>query len=139
MKFGYHDIVIFLKQKARETGQSLTTVQAQLFQPQPKPQQQMWESLTETPPTQPVQSKAASDDLLQLNAAFTAPLQQPASLPVFSAPVQQVPAFSPSSAFPPSPPFPAAQPFGQTAAPAGFGAAQAGLWGVSASSTGRLG
>ncbi|XP_068699053.1 phosphatidylinositol-binding clathrin assembly protein LAP-like [Montipora foliosa] len=83
--------------KAKETG---APVQVQSSQPQ------KWESLGEPEPSKPAASSSASDDLLQMNAAFSA-----------------------SSAFPPSQAFPAAQGFGPGPTSNGFGVApQTGPW-----------
>ena len=67
---------------------------------------QKWESLGEPEPSKPAASSSASDDLLQMNAAFSA-----------------------SSAFPPSQAFPAAQGFGPGPTSNGFVVApQTGPW-----------
>ena len=69
-----------------------------------------------------------SDDLLQLNAVFSAPVQQSSST-----------AFSQSSSFPPSQAFPAAHGFGQAPAPNGFSMPQAGTWGDQSATTATTG
>ena len=83
-------------------------------------QPQKWESLGEPAAPEPAPASSSSDDLLQLNAAFSVPLQQSSSG-----------AFSQSPAFPPSQAFPAAQGFGQGPAP------QAGPWGGPAATSGN--
>ncbi|KAL9969272.1 hypothetical protein ACROYT_G021468 [Oculina patagonica] len=102
--------------KAKESG---TTVQIPPAQPASQPTQpQKWESLGEPAEPKSAPKGSPSDDLLQLHAAFSVPLQQPSTA-----------AFSQSPSFPPSQAFPAAQGFGQ--APP-----QAGAWGGPAATTG---
>ena len=86
-----------------------------------------WEPLGEPTAPVPAPTSSPSDDLLQLNAAFS--VQQSSST-----------AFSQSPAFPPSQSFPAAQGFGQSPAVSnGFGGApQAGPWGGSAATPGKI-
>lgn len=87
---------------------------------------QKWESMGEPVPTKPAPPSSSSDDLLQLNAAFSVPLQQPSST-----------AFSQSSNFPPSQAFPAAQGFGPGPTSNGFGVApQTGPWSGPAATSG---
>ncbi len=106
-----------LLQKAKESG---TTVQIPPAQPASQPTQaQVWESLGEPAEPKSAPKGSPSDDLLQLHAAFSVPLQQPSTA-----------AFSQSPSFPPSQAFPAAQGFGQ--APP-----QAGAWGGPAATTGK--
>ncbi|XP_020630853.1 phosphatidylinositol-binding clathrin assembly protein-like isoform X1 [Orbicella faveolata] len=101
--------VFSLLQKAKESG---TSVQLPLAQPQDKPpqptQSQKWEPLGEPAEPTPAPQGAPSDDLLQLHAAFSVPVQQSSSA-----------AFSQSPSFPPSQAFPAAQGFGQAPPQAG--------------------
>jgi len=104
--------VLSLLQKAKESG---TSVQLPPAQPQAKPaqptqptQSQKWEPLGEPAEPTPAPQGAPSDDLLQLHAAFSVPVQQSSSA-----------AFSQSSSFPPSQAFPAAQGFGQAPSQAG--------------------
>lgn len=105
--------------KAKESG---TQVQVPAAQPA---QAKNWEPLGEPTAPVPAPTSSPSDDLLQLNAAFS--VQQSSST-----------AFSQSPAFPPSQSFPAAQGFGQSPAVSnGFGGApQAGPWGGSAATPG---
>ena len=86
-----------------------------------------WEPLGEPMAPVPAPTSSPSDDLLQLNAAFS--VQQSSST-----------AFSQSPAFPPSQSFPAAQGFGQGPSVSnGFGGApQAGPWGGSAATPGKI-
>ena len=115
-------IIFFSKQKAKESG---TQVQIPPAQPV---QQQKWEPLGEPVALKPAPTSSPSDDLLQLNSAFSVPLQQSSST-----------AFSQSPAFPPSQAFPAAQGFGQGPVPNGFSAApQAGAWGGPTATSGKL-
>ena len=101
------------KQKAKETG---TAVQP----PQQTPPQTAtgWEPLTELAASRPAPAAAPSDDLLQLNAVFSAPIQQQ----------DNPPAFSQSAMFPSSA-------FGQAPVPGGFVAPHATSWGGSTGST----
>lgn len=90
------------------------------------PQAQKWESLGEPEVPKAPPSSSPSSDLLELNAAFSAPPRQPSPT-----------AFSQVPAFPPSQAFPAAQGFGQGPAPNGFGSApQAGPWGAPTTTSG---
>ena len=90
-------------------------------QPPSQPNQpQKWESLGEPAEPKPAAKVSPSDDLLQLNTVFSAPLQQSSSAA----------AFSQSPSFPPSQAFPAAEGFGQ--APP-----QAGPWGGPTATTGK--
>ena len=69
--------VFFLLQKAKESG---TSVQLPLAQPPAKPPQptqaQKWEPLGEPAEPATAPQGAPSDDLLQLHAAFSVPIQQ---------------------------------------------------------------
>lgn len=109
--------VLFFLQKAKESGTSVQIPPAQ--PPAQSSQPQQWEPLGEPSEPKPAPKGSPSDDLLQLNAMFSAPLQQSSST-----------AFSQSPSFPPSQAFPAAQGFGQ--APS-----QAGAWSGPAATTGR--
>lgn len=95
--------------KAKESG---TSMQLPLAQPQaqsPQPTQpQQWEPLGEPAKPTPAPQATPSDDLLQLHAAFSAPVQQSSSA-----------VFSQTPSFPPSQAFPAAQGFGQAPPQAG--------------------
>ena len=111
-------------QKAKESGTSVQLPVAQpLAQPPAQPaqptQSQKWESLGEPTELTPAPKGSPSDDLLQLHAAFSVPVQQSSSA-----------AFSQSQPFPPGQAFPASQNFGQ--APP-----QAGPWSGSAATAGK--
>ena len=113
----YHFFILHY-QKAKETGTS-----PQLHFPTAQQQSGIspdaWKMTAAPTPSnqaQPQKPAVPSDDLLQLNAVFAAPVpQQSASA-----------AFSSSSAFPPSQAFGAPQP-----APSGFGSSPPGPWGGS--------
>ena len=103
------NVVLSSLQKAKESG---TSAQLPLAQPQAQPPQptqpQQWEPLGEPAKPTPAPQATPSDDLLQLHAAFSAPVQQSSSA-----------VFSQTPSFPPSQAFPAAQGFGQAPPQAG--------------------